>query len=317
MSSPVHVAVAAIIDPDDRVLITLRHQNSHQGGLWEFPGGKVEQGESVLQALHREIEEEVGLVVEKAEPLIRIHHDYSDKQVLLDVWSVTKFSGVARGRESQEWQWVEKDKLTSYSFPAANLPIIQAVQLPDYYLITPEPGKDKSLYLRQLEGALKQGIELVQFRAKSLPDTDYRNMAADVLGVCRENAARLILNANVDMLEHVPADGIHLTSARLLQYQARPLGSRYLISASCHNEQQIKLAERSHMDFAVVAPVLATTSHPQVKPLGWAEFNRLATAARIPCYALGGMSIHHASRSRELGGQGIAAISSLWGDAPK
>lgn len=312
MIAPVHVAVAAIVDPDDRVLITLRHKDSHQGGLWEFPGGKVEEGELVLQALRREIEEEVGLVIDGAEPLIRIHHDYTDKQVLLDVWLVTDFHGDAHGRENQQWQWVDKFRLDDFSFPLANGPIIKAVQLPDFYLVTPEPEANRSAYLQRLSNVLNRGIKLVQFRAKSLSDSEYQVMAADILNICRESGARLMLNADPELLAKVPADGIHLTSTRLNELHARPLDKAFLISASCHNETEIHRAEQLNIDFAVVAPVLVTETHPTTKALGWGEFGRLAEMTTMPCYALGGMSPEHLSQSRALGGRGIAAIRSLW-----
>ena len=93
----VHVAAAVIRGADGRVLIAKRPQDKHQGGLWEFPGGKVEEGEAVERALARELEEELGIRVEAARPLIQVQHDYPDKQVLLDVWEVSSFTGEPHG----------------------------------------------------------------------------------------------------------------------------------------------------------------------------------------------------------------------------
>ena len=120
MGDRVHVAVAVIQSKDGRMLISKRPTASHQGGLWEFPGGKVEQGESTLAALKRELLEETGLVVLTAEPLLTVSHDYADKAVLLDVWRVTSFAGNAAGFEGQEVRWVELGDLSAYEFPAAN-----------------------------------------------------------------------------------------------------------------------------------------------------------------------------------------------------
>jgi 8-oxo-dGTP diphosphatase len=112
----------------DRILISLRHADSHQGGLWEFPGGKLEPGEGVGQALARELLEELAIVVLAAEPLLQIDYDYPDKRVALKVWLVTDFQGRAEGREGQPLCWVACENLRDYTFPAANLPIIEVLE---------------------------------------------------------------------------------------------------------------------------------------------------------------------------------------------
>ncbi len=124
----IHVAVGVILDKQQQILIALRPEDVHQGGLWEFPGGKVEDNETLQQALTRELSEELGLAVTGIRPLIEIHHDYSDKSVLLDVWWVDQYSGVAEGREGQPIRWVSAAELSNYSFPDANQAIISAVQ---------------------------------------------------------------------------------------------------------------------------------------------------------------------------------------------
>ena len=127
-SNLVHVAVGVILSPENRILISLRHPDSHQGGLWEFPGGKVEADESVERAIARELNEELGITVSELRPLMVINHDYPDKSVCLDVWWVECFSGEPEGREGQLIRWVEAADLTNYIFPQANLPILEAIQ---------------------------------------------------------------------------------------------------------------------------------------------------------------------------------------------
>ncbi len=129
----VHVAVGVIIDDQQQVLIALRPDESHQGGLWEFPGGKVEAGETVQQALARELYEELGLEVMASRPLLEIEHHYSDKSVLLDVWWVDDFVAGAQvaagtGCEGQALKWVKAAALNSYQFPRANKPIVEELQ---------------------------------------------------------------------------------------------------------------------------------------------------------------------------------------------
>ena len=122
-----HVAVGVILNDARQILITRRAPGSHQGGLWEFPGGKVEAGESLEQALSRELQEELGIVVGRTSPLLQVEHDYGDKAVLLDVCVVWEFSGRARGEEGQAMAWVVLADLANYEFPVANKPIISAI----------------------------------------------------------------------------------------------------------------------------------------------------------------------------------------------
>lgn len=124
----VWVAVGVIRDASGRYCIGQRGVHQHQGGKWEFPGGKVEAGESLQQALTRELREELAIDVLACQPLLKIVHDYPDKQVLLDVWLVSEFAGEARGVEGQPLRWVTLDELVNYSFPEANLGIVTHLQ---------------------------------------------------------------------------------------------------------------------------------------------------------------------------------------------
>jgi 8-oxo-dGTP diphosphatase len=123
----VHVVVAVIVGKGGDILIAKRPDNVDQGGLWEFPGGKVEVGEFAEVALKRELKEELGIELLACEPLLEIRHDYPDKSVLLDVWHVKGFRGEAYGREQQPIRWVSLEALNEYDFPEANQPIIEAL----------------------------------------------------------------------------------------------------------------------------------------------------------------------------------------------
>ena len=126
--SVVHVAVGVILDSERNVLITRRAHGAHQGGLWEFPGGKVEAGESLKDALTRELREELGIAIGRSSALLDVRHDYGDKSVLLEVHVVWEFSGEVRPLEDQPLAWVAPRDLAGYTFPAANLPIVDAVR---------------------------------------------------------------------------------------------------------------------------------------------------------------------------------------------
>ncbi|NRA62621.1 MAG: 8-oxo-dGTP diphosphatase MutT [Psychrobium sp.] len=121
------VAVGVIENSHGEILLAKRHQHLHQGGKWEFPGGKIEQGETTLVALRRELLEEVAIDVVEAAPVMILDYDYGDRLVSLDIWHVTNFIGQAKGLEQQEIKWVAKSQLSQYQFPDANQPIVDWV----------------------------------------------------------------------------------------------------------------------------------------------------------------------------------------------
>ena len=124
----IHVAVAVLINDSGWVLITRRHEKQHQGGLWEFPGGKVEPGESVMMALSRELQEELAATPTSSDPLLQVRHDYGDREVLLDVHCIRAWEGEPRGLEGQPLAWVAPSALADFEFPEANRPIAKALQ---------------------------------------------------------------------------------------------------------------------------------------------------------------------------------------------
>lgn len=311
----VHVAVAVIQNSEQKYLITKRALSAHQGGLWEFPGGKLEPGETVQQALKREIFEELGLNIESSTPLIRIKHDYTDKTVLLDVWQVEKYCGNAKGNEGQALRWVDLNEFSQYNFPAANYPIIKAIELPDIYMITGEFTDLNQLTERMLT-ALNKDIKLVQFRAHHLQNDDYFQYAKRVYEVCEKYKAKLLLNTSlVQYMQNQAYEfshGLHLTSKNLISFSMDIDNSEFLISASVHNQGELKLAEKYNLDFVVLSPVKSTTTHPDAASIGWKKFEELTEQSTLPVYALGGMTVTDIATARKYGGQGISAISALW-----
>lgn len=308
----IHVAVAVITNAAGEVLVTLRPPHVHEGGRWEFPGGKVEPGEDVRRALAREIKEEVGLSIEDARPLIRLRHAYPARPVVLDVWRVTAWRGEARGREGQQLAWRDPHALDPADFPAANPPIITALRLPPLYLVTPEPVPPYSAFLARIESRLAAGIRLVQLRAKTLSAEEYRCLAAEAVALCRTHRARLLLNDAPELCLSLGADGIHLSSGRLLRLGTRPLPAELLVAASCHDRCQIGHAARVGADFIAVSPVQPTQSHPAAAPLGWDGLRTLLEPAAVPAYALGGLGLGDLVTAWRHGAQGVAAIRALW-----
>jgi len=309
---PIHVAVAVIGNDQGQVLLTLRADDAHQGGLWEFPGGKLESDERPVEALKRECREEIGISIEHLRPLIRIPHDYGDRQVLLDVWMIDSYQGTPFGKEGQAMEWVDTGKLAQRSMPVANRAIVNALLLPEDYLITPDIAVPKDVFLDQLQRSLQSGIRLVQLRQTQLPEEEYATLAREVLALAREYDARVVLNHALEMYPRCAPDGMHLNSQRLMALCERPVSMDTLLSASCHNLEEVQQANRMAVDFIVIAPVLATQTHPGATVLGWQGFQDLSEAAVMPAYALGGLNPGDKNNVFKNGGQGIAAIRSLW-----
>jgi 8-oxo-dGTP diphosphatase len=299
-------------DAQGRILITRRPDHAHQGGLWEFPGGKLESGETPQQGLARELYEELGIRVRKQRPLIRVHHDYGDRHVLLDVHRVTEYEGEPRGREGQPLDWVAPMAMRPELFPAADRPIISALRLPALYLITGPDPRDLRGFLARLVAALESGVRLVQLRAHALDDAQYARLARGAFSLCEPQGARLLLNRDPALAGDLPCHGLHLSASRLNRLDERPRREDWWVGASCHHASDLEQAARLGLDYALLSPVKATLTHPDAVPLGWQGFAALADLAGLPVYALGGVTPADLDRAVGCGAQGIAAIRGLW-----
>jgi 8-oxo-dGTP diphosphatase len=310
----IHVMAGVIRDPNGRILLARRPDHAHQGGLWEFPGGKREQEESRRQALGRELREELGIEVRDARPLIDIRHDYPDKSIRLDVWQVDAFDGEPHGAEGQPVRWVSESELSEYQFPKANEPILKAARLPDTYLITPDLQPGKAL-LEGIQRALDRGVRLIQLRQTQLSADQYLQQAEWIAQCC---AGRALLMLKGDLPPEIPGTGWHLTARQLLaldtaiadgRFPPRPAG---LLAASCHNPAELAAAARVGVDFVTLSPLLPTSSHPGAPSLGWARAAEWISETNLPVYLLGGLGADHRAQAWEHGAQGIAGISALW-----
>jgi 8-oxo-dGTP diphosphatase len=308
----VHVAAAAVADGNGCILIQRRPVGVHQGGLWEFPGGKLEPGECAEEALARELLEELGIRLRRFRPLIRTHHDYGDRHVVLDVFRVDEYDGDPVGREGQPLAWVAPDAMDATIFPAADRPVINALRLPSLYLITGDDPEDPDTFCKRLERALSSGLRLVQLRAHQLPDSAFAALARRAFPLCRAAGARLLLNRNPALVAGLPCDGVHLSTPALRRLSARPVAPSRLVGASCHDAEELDLAQRLGLDYALLSPIKATDSHPAAPALEWSGFSSLVEPVCLPVYALGGLGSDDLVQCFAHGGQGVAAIRALW-----
>jgi len=284
----VHVAVAVIEAKNGDICIAKRAEHQHQGGLWEFPGGKVEPGETITQALQREIHEELGVAVHQHSPLISVRYRYPDKHVLLDVHRVYDFSGEAHGKEGQPVIWSPKSELGNYEFPAANKGILNALLLPERIAIIDREASDQ---LQKLQD---------KYTSEDLAMYVRNANGADPVVISK------LKDRGFLMMQKDDEDMCHLTSSQLMKTQTRP--SVRWLSAACHNEAEVEQANNLAADFIFISPVNDTPSHPDTKGIGWEQFQLLAELAHMPVYALGGVGLDDLETARRHGAQGIAGI---------
>lgn len=306
-----HVVAGVITDARGRILLTRRTEGRELAGLWEFPGGKVEPGETPQEALVRELREELGIEAVIGEPLIAVPQITPKRRLCLDVYRVASWKGPARGREGQALSWVDPSRLSRYPMPPPDRPVVAALTRPDHCLVTPQPDGDACAWLAALDAALEGGVRRMQFRAR-LPDPDHRRaLLAQVAARCREHGAELLVNGDAALAREF-GTGLHLPSAQLRGLRARPVEQGVPLSASCHDAGELRMAEDLGCDFALLGPVRATPSHPGRPGIGWERFAELREQVSLPVYALGGLGPADLGEARRHGAQGIAAIRGLW-----
>ena len=328
----------------DKALVARRPDRSHLSGLWEFPGGKVRDGEAAPDALKRELYEEVNIRARECTPLISFDYDYPGKPLRFSVWKVHGWDGELRGKEGQETRWVDITSLAAADFPPANKGIIAACKLPPVYLITPDLDDYTPAFMGELQEYAAAGVRLVQFRSKK--PGNRRQAAIDMICAGRSRGASVLVNSTPEFAMEVGASGVHLTSERLLHLTERPLPAGTWVAASCHNARELAHAVTMGVDFCVLSPVRnkgaaapASGNRRQAAPfkedipgrdgfspdmalrtraqftedtLGWDRFSEMVSRIPIPVYALGGMKLADLDTARQHGAQGVALISDVW-----
>jgi len=309
MRKRVHVAVGVIHGEDGHILIARRAAKQHLGGLWEFPGGKVEAGESVSEALSRELNEELGIVVGRQSPLCKIRFDYPDKSVLLDVWHVHDFSGEPQGLEGQPLRWVRARELQASDFPEANRAIIRALSLPDFFAIVPvdlqKPEPDALVALGRIRSN-SPADTLLRWRAgEQIP-------SAETMANIHDQNVRLIVDlcdaADQRWQQLAGISGVHANRHVLRELERRPVADDLLFGASCHNLEEVQKASMLGADYILLSPVQQSQSHPDQAGMGWEKFRELAAASDCAVYAMGGLQKADLDTARACGARGIAGI---------
>ena len=320
----IDVAVGVILRQDGKVLLGDRPMDKPWPGWWELPGGKIEPGESVIGALGRELNEELGIEVVRANLWVTYIHHYPTTTVRLVFCQVKEWCGEPQGLEGQHLAWSDPASAPmQFKLLPATLPPLRWLQLPEWYLISSAKSPENvPAFMEKLRTSLDKGIRLVQWREHDWPGgTDapsLQDAMREALACCHAAGARLLINSRHPASWWQEADGVHLRAEQARSFhqsKTPPIPNQHekLIGVSAHNIDEISIARELGADFAVLSPVLPTASHPGEAGMGWDSFARCLADAGLPIYAMGGLNRTHLEQARSLGAHGIAGIRGLLG----
>lgn len=304
------VVAAVILQPDGRFLLARRPEGKPYAGYWEFPGGKVEVGETLFHALARELHEELGIEVERADPWLVRFFEYAHASVKLHFFRVVAWHGEPHGREGQVLSWQMPVAVEVAPLLPANGPILRALELPPILAVTNIAEMGEKPFLAELVAALERGLRLIQVREKHLSGPELERVAGRIIELARPYGAKVVINGDARLAESMGADGIHLTSPALMTLAKRPRDG--LCGASCHCADELARAVEMELDYVLLGPVLPTLSHPGVATLGWDGFVALIKDYPLPVYALGGMDLDCLQVAQGHGAHGIAMLRAAW-----
>jgi 8-oxo-dGTP diphosphatase len=309
MNAVVEVVAAVLTRPNGEVLLASRPAGKVYAGYWEFPGGKVESGESLQHALARELKEELGIDGMHATRWITRLFTYPHATVRLSFFRVWDWHGDPHPHEGQRFAWDNPAAHSVEPLLPANFPILKALQLPPVYGISHAKALGRDVFLQRLDAALANGLRLIQVRDKDLPEAERLELALEIVRCAKRFGARVLVNGSLELAKAAGADGVHLDSGALMKCAARP--DCEWVGASCHNSTELAQAG-DIADFAMLSPVLPTESHPGEPTLGWEAFSQLAAQSPIPVYALGGVTLADLDTARSHGAHGIAMLRGAW-----
>jgi 8-oxo-dGTP diphosphatase len=314
--NPITEVVAAVLtQPDGRVLLAQRPQGKVYAGYWEFPGGKVEAGESLEAALARELHEELGIVLTRTCRWITRVFEYPHATVRLNFFRVFGWQGEPHPHEGQVFSWQLPDAVEVTPLLPANFPILKALSLPSVLGISHAEALGVDSFLARLDVALANGLRLIQLRDKTLAEDVRLELARETVRRAHLHGARVLVNGSPDLAHAAGADGVHLDSSGAARLTARPDHGRpdaFLVGVSCHDAAELAHAAAIEADYALLSPVLPTLTHPGAATLGWDTFSALAAASPIPVYGLGGLGRDDVALAQSHGAHGVALLRGAW-----
>ncbi len=306
----VDVAAGVLVRGDGQVLLAQRPANKVYGGFWEFPGGKVEPGETARAALDRELCEELGIRVISAYPWLTQIFTYPHATVRIFFHRVTAWQGSMTALEHQALQWQMPSNMTLAPMLPANTPLLRALELAPEYAISNISEIGEQAFLDMLDQRLSRGLRLIQLRDEAATRNALRALGRKMMPMCRMHGARLLVEGDIQVAQEIGADGLHLSSNQLDTLDERPHFS--WVGASCHGEGDLAKAARLALDFVTLGPVVDTFPGHSEALMGWGEFSRLIAAYPLPVFASGGLGRDHIETAWTYGAHGIATRRAAW-----
>jgi 8-oxo-dGTP diphosphatase len=306
----VRVAAAILHRGDGKVLLAQRLPGTPYAGFWEFPGGKLESGESARDALLRELGEELGIAVTRAAPWLTQRYAYPHAHVELAFFRVFDWHGEPHGRDGQAIAWQEPAKVEVAPLLPANASVLRALALPPVYAISMAEDLGEAAFLARAGAAIDAGLRLIQLREKSFAPERLRALAERLRTLAAPRDVRVLLNGDADTARRIGFAGVHWTAARLADARSRP--GDMLCAASTHDAAELAKAAKLGVDFVVLGPVCATPLHPAARPLGWPRFADLVQRSPLPVYALGGLAHADLDTAIAHGAHGVALRRAAW-----
>ncbi|MFN0315535.1 MAG: Nudix family hydrolase [Burkholderiales bacterium] len=304
------VSAGVFLREDGSFLVAQRPQGKPYAGYWEFPGGKVEAGESAAHALVRELEEELGIEPLEYYPWITRTHRYEHATVRLRFFRITRWRGDFVCREFQQITWQQSGAPGVAPMLPANGPVMRALELPSLLGISQATQLGAAAFGERLHQSLSAGLRFVMLRENTWTEEFLLAYGRDVLNRCRQSGALVVVNGAAELAQKLGADGVHLTSRRLMEAVQRP-ESKWC-GASCHDAEELAQAAHLGLDYVVLGPVQPTLSHPGQPALGWARFGALVRDYPLPVYALGGLNASNVREAWSHGAHGIAMMRAAW-----
>jgi len=295
MPKPIVDVAIAILIHRGKILVGWREEQQHQGGKHEFPGGKVEQGETPEEACRREIYEEVGIGLKDWHQFDYIHHEYDDIIVNLHLFH-SYVPDELLNLIHQPWAWYTRDQLLHLNFPKANKNIIKRLYWPHLIKIS------------NTLSTVESSDALLYWRIEEFEPQYIEQLTA------LDEGQRSSLIINVDIWHQLSPElqkqikTVHLKQSQLMNLHKGDLtvGVRYI--AACHDAVSLKQAQQIGCDAVFISPVKPTTTHPDAVVLGWERFSDLAQNSQIPVFALGGVHPDDLATAQQHGAYGLAGI---------
>jgi 8-oxo-dGTP diphosphatase len=310
-SNKPHLFVSAgiLVNEKEEFLLASRPDGKAYAGYWEFPGGKIEAGETAFMALKRELEEEMGITITEAYPWLQQHFDYPHAQVTLFFFQVTRWEGKIIAKEQQEFAWQNITHLTATPILPANSPILRGLALPRVLLMSNVAGLGEALFLERLQQRIEDGLAWLILREPQLDARQFRTLAEKVLALTHRQGTKVIFHRHFTCARQLGADGLHLDTKALMACKSRPRDIEYC-GAFIHTQQELNRAAELELDYVILGDIHATPSQPGI---GWQGFaDLLQHRNQLPVYASGGLTRQDIPQARAKGAQGIALSSNAW-----